>query len=169
MKFNPTLDPWPLSLTGSQFNPKLAEISIHCTDNKIYKTRIWKNLEMMIHIQRYTENLIFATQIKRRMRDLSRRTENIAIPHMPRYHEVLQKIVDTELHTWFHLLIGFSDFFPKVSILGLHDLHSANIDRYIAVISSPHFPYTRVAPQGWYLGLATQHAAFGDLSYQWSI
>ena len=76
-----------------------------------------------------TENLIFATQIKRRMRDLSRRTEKIVILHMPRYPKVLHKIVDTELYTRFHFLIGFSEFVFQ-SILGLHDLHSANIYRY---------------------------------------
>ena len=57
---------------------------------------------------------------------------------------------DTELHNQFYLTSGvdfftrtqvkisFFEFFSKISILGFHDLHSANINMCIAVILSPN-------------------------------
>ena len=78
--------------------------------------------------------------------------------------------------------ISFFGFFPKVSILGLHDLHSANINMRIAVILSLslslealqklRYEFPTYAPNMKYgrgstgLGLARQHVPLGDLSYQ---
>ena len=78
--------------------------------------------------------------------------------------------------------ISFSEFFPKVIILGLNDLHSANINMCIAVILSPslslkvlqklRYEFPTYAPNMKYgrgstgLGLARQHVPLGDLSYQ---